>query len=560
MRKKVLSVLLASAMITGLVACGAPEIDPNPVAPTEGGDTTTTTGGDQGGDTQAAEPYNLEKLYIIVDGTLTATVDSGQQEFEKQWEEKVGAKLGHAVDLIIEQPEHSKYAETVSQILATRQIGDNDYPDAMIMSASMFREYQTTGRLWDMSDAYENAQFKSRLRFFNNDGLKDAQGHLYGIAPTRGNGCVTYVKKTWLDAVGMKIEDIKTFDDYYAMLKAFTEQDPDGNGKPGTYGVIAAKYCNIGEAPYINYLAEFWQGAYPAIYQKDGKWIDGFQEQATIDALKRLNQAYVDGVIDPDTEEAGTKQAREKYWSNDQSASAGCFAYWAGTWYKNITSNMIKQGIMETGNEMNDLVMLPPIKEIQDTWGGYIDREAPVWVITDDGDGDSSREQAIWDALIETMLDGDEVMTLWVYGAEDVHWSIHAEEFQTETGDDKKITEYKYEEGEFHLKPSPNDPNSIWKKNHLDPILTIVPLENGYDDPDPIVIAGNEFFNKYAVPAPAGASSAKLTEVQSELTDAKLVAINAAVTGEMTAEEAVQEYVDDFGDVIDEILEELNAQ
>ncbi len=560
MRKKVLSVLLASAMITGLVACGAPEIDSNPVAPAEGGDTTTTTDGDQGGDTQAAEPYNLEKLYIIVDGTLTATVDSGQQEFEKQWEEKVGAKLGHAVDLIIEQPEHSKYAETVSQILATRQIGDNDYPDAMIMSASMFREYQTTGRLWDMSDAYENAQFKSRLRFFNNDGLKDAQGHLYGIAPTRGNGCVTYVKKTWLDAVGMKIEDIKTFDDYYAMLKAFTEQDPDGNGKPGTYGVIAAKYCNIGEAPYINYLAEFWQGAYPAIYQKDGKWIDGFQEQATIDALKRLNQAYVDGVIDPDTEEAGTKQAREKYWSNDQSASAGCFAYWAGTWYKNITSNMIKQGIMETGNEMNDLVMLPPIKEIQDTWGGYIDREAPVWVITDDGDGDSSREQAIWDALIETMLDGDEVMTLWVYGAEDVHWSIHAEEFQTETGDDKKITEYKYEEGEFHLKPSPNDPNSIWKKNHLDPILTIVPLENGYDDPDPIVIAGNEFFNKYAVPAPAGASSAKLTEVQSELTDAKLVAINAAVTGEMTAEEAVQEYVDDFGDVIDEILEELNAQ
>ena len=59
----------------------------------------------------------------------------------------------------------------------------------------------------------------------------------------------------------------------------------------------------------------------------------------------------------------------------------------------------------------------------------YLNREAPVWVIIDDGDGDNSREQAIFDAFIETMMDGDKVQTLWTYGAEDVHWSTKAESF-----------------------------------------------------------------------------------------------------------------------------------
>ena len=546
-------------MVASLAACGGTSTD-NGGSTDSGNSGSTTTTSTDGGNTTTAEPYVLDELYVIVDGTLTATVDSGQDAFIEQWEQLVGEKIGHPIKLTIEQPEHSGYQATVSQILSTRQQSDADYPDAMIMSASMFREYQTTGILWDMANAYDNADFHANVRFQNNEFNKDSQGRMYGIAPTRGNGCVTYVKQTWLDAVGMKLDDIKTFDDYYKMLKAFAENDPDGNGKGGTYGAIAAGYANIGEAPYINYLPEFWQGAYPAILQRDGVWVDGFQEQATIDALTRLHQAYVDGVIDPDTEEAGTKQAREKFWNADQSVASGTFAYWAGTWYNNITNNMIKQGIMAEGDQQKDLVMLPPIKEIQDTWGGLIDREAPVWVITDDGDGDDSREQAIFDALIETMLDGDKVETLWVYGAEDVHWSVKAEDFETVTGDDKKVTEYHYEDGQFHLKQSPNDPNSIWSKNHLDPILVIVPLTNGYDDPNPVVQAGNDFFNKYAIAAPVSPASETLTEIQSELTDAKKVAINAAVTGEKTPEEAVAEYVAAWGDTVQGILDELNAQ
>ena len=552
MKKKVLSLILSSAMVASLAACGSNTAEVAPA--TESGDTTATQSTDAAAtteQTEAASDYELTDLYITVDGTLTANVDNGQDAFVEQWEKAVSEKLGHDIKLHINQPEHSGYKDNVAQLLTTGQPGDGQYPDALIMSATMFKQYQTTGILWDMADAYDNAEFQSRVTLPSiNENMKTASGELYGFAPTYGNGCVTYVKQSWLDAAGLKIDDIKTFDDYYNMLKAFT--------KDGQTGVIAAGFGKMDEAPYINYMPEFWQGAYPAIYQKDGQWVDGFQEQATVDALTRLAQGYADGVIDKDTEEASTKTAREKWFSNDQTTSEGVFTYWAGTWLRTLTDNLDKNDVdADLGDDR--LVQLAPIKEIKDTWGGYLNREAPVWVITDDGDGDNAREQAIFDALLETMLDGDTVQTLWTYGAEDVHWSTHAESFTTNPDDPDKKKDYEYEEGQFHLKQSPNDPNSVWKKNHLDPVLVIAPLTNGFVDNDPLIEEGNKFFTENCVDAPQSPSSETLTEVEADLATDKTTLMNEVVAGKKSAEDAIAEYQTKWGDTINTILEELNS-
>ena len=153
------------------------------------------------------------------------------------------------------------------------------------------------------------------------------------------------------------------------MLLKFHNEDPDGDGVTGnTYGVIAAGFVG-NEAPYVNYLPEFWQDAYPAILQDDnGTWYDGFQTDATKAALLRLQQAYKDGAIDPETLTASTKIAREKWFSNDQTGSSGVFTYWAGSWYQTLTDNLIKNNVDE------NLVELAPIAEV----GAYLNREAPV--------------------------------------------------------------------------------------------------------------------------------------------------------------------------------------
>ncbi len=548
MKRKVLSVLLASAMVVSLAACGGEEASTSGESSSVSSAAGTEAAGTEAAGTEAAEEgsgYVLETLNMVVNGTLTATVDAGQAEFEAQWEEAVGEAIGHPIDLQIQQLDHSGYVDAVGRLFA-----GGDYPDVIIMSADMFKQYAPTGLLWDMAEAYENADFQSHLILpAINENLKDAEGHLYGFAPTYGNGCVTYVKKAWLDAVGIDASTIKTYDDYYNMLLAFHNGDPDGNGVTGdTYGVVAAGFMG-NEAPWINYLPEFWQDAYPALLQDEsGVWYDGFQTEETKAALLRLRQAYVDGAIDPETLTASTKIAREKWFSNDQTGSSGVFTYWAGSWYQTLTDNLIK-------NEVDsELVQLAPIEEV----GAYLNREAPVWCIIDDGDGDDSREQAIFDAFIETMMDGGTVQTLWTYGAEDVHWSTKAETFTTNPGTENEKV-YEYADGEFHLKQSPNDPNSVWKKNHLDPALVVCSLDNGFADQSDLASEGNKFFTENCVDAPMSPASETYTNESGTIYDAKLAAITSVVVEGGDVEAAMQTYVDTVGSIIDQCLTELNT-
>lgn len=543
MKRKVLSLLLASAMVLSMAACTKEEAAPSASA-SAGAESTASTETDV-----VAEPYKLETLTMVVNGTLTATLDNGQAEFEAQWEEAVSEKMGYDVDLVISQLDHSGYVDAVGRLFAA-----GEYPDTIIMSAEQFKQYAPTGLLWDMSEAYDNADFQSHLTLpAINENLKDENGALYGFAPTYGNGCVTYVKKAWLDAVGIDPATVTDYESYYNMLMAFHDGDPDGNGVNGdTYGTIAAGYLG-NEAPFINYLPEFWQDAYPAIVQdENGTWIDGFQTEETKAALLRLQKGAADGAIDPETFTASTKIAREKWFSNEQKGSAGVFTYWAGTWYRTLTDNLVK-------NEVDsELVQLPPIAEVAAV-GGYLNREAPVWCIIDDGDGDDSREQAVFDAFMETMMDGDVVQTLWTYGAEDVHWSTKAESFTTNPGTDT-AKDYNYEEGQFHLKQSPNDPNSVWKKNHLDPALVVCSLDNGFADSDELAEAGNKFFTSNCIDAPMSPSSETYTNEAGNIYDAKMKVVSAVVVEGGDVEAAMQTYVDTVGATIDQILAELNGQ
>lgn len=61
-------------------------------------------------------------------------------------------------------------------------------------------------------------------------------GICYGLAQSgsidRNEGVL--IRKDWLDKLGLQVP--VTLDDYYNVLKAFTMDDPDGNGKDDTYG------------------------------------------------------------------------------------------------------------------------------------------------------------------------------------------------------------------------------------------------------------------------------------------------------------------------------------
>ncbi|WP_026516316.1 extracellular solute-binding protein [Butyrivibrio sp. MC2021] len=389
---RIISIMLTAILVT---ACGSSDV---PVR---------SRGGSGGIPTPPEKP---SQITMMVDGTLI-TQENGRDEFEARWEALTG------IDLIIIQPEHDVYYEEV-----TKAFESGDLPDVILLSSTYYTDYANEKMLADISPYYSGSALESRITAAGNQALIDAiriNGKLFGITPTRGNGCVTYIKKAWLDNVGMKAPT--NYSEYIAMLDAFTTKDPDGNGKNGdTYGVSAAGIIN-NEAPYTNYLPEFYQDAYPSFYQKDdGSWADGFTEDSMKQALARLRDAYSKGYIDKDIAENGTGDCRDKFYANE----FGVFTYWAGTWAKTL-SNKLKDAEVD-----GELVAIPPLAET----GAYLERVAPVWCIT----STCTNPAGVYKYFLETMLDGAEVEELWTY--------------------------------------SPVSDN--YAKNHIDHMLAIVPLAN----------------------------------------------------------------------------------
>ena len=116
MKKKALSLLLSSAMVVSLAACGSSS-DSSSTA-TDSNATSTTEAANAEASTTAStgetSSYDLTELNIVVNGTLTATVDNGQQAFVEQWEKAISEELGHDVK---HYPNSSIYGLSSSQKL-----------------------------------------------------------------------------------------------------------------------------------------------------------------------------------------------------------------------------------------------------------------------------------------------------------------------------------------------------------------------------------------------------------------------------------------------------------
>ena len=464
-----------------------------------------------------------EKITILA--TTILDKDSGQADFEKKWEELTG------IDIEIIQPDHSAYYDVVGQTFA-----GGDWPDVVLLGSTYYAGYAHEGALWDMTEAWENSELKASGRMNNEELINSLylDGKLYGFAPQRGSGCVTYVKKAWLDNVGL---DAPTnYEEYIEMLDKFTNGDPDGNGIDGdTYAVSAAGLIGT-DAPYTNYLPEFYQDANFAFYQKeDGTWVDGFTEDKMKDAILRLKDAYEKGYIDKETLTNKTSDCRTKFYED----KFGVFTYWAGTWATTLKKNLNAQGYDD------ELIALEPIEEL----GSYLERQAPVWAIT----SKCENPKGVCKYFIEAMLDGGEMQTLWTYGAEGTHWSTKAE----------TVLDVTYEEGQFHMLETLAKPGTLFTKFHIDPLLAVADFKG--EDPGISTVAeeakeSSNVFNKNAKLVVTVPSTDEMGRYNGDLTTLKSSIVVDIITQGVSIEDAYARYEKEGGaEWSKAIVDSLNA-
>ena len=152
------------------------------------------------------------------------------------------------VKLTFEIPPITNYDEKLNLMLVS-----GDYPDVILYSghtAQAFLDSVEDGVIVPITDLVENAEnIMNHTNSISLDAMR-VDGEIYGIPRTSYMRVDGYaVRKDWLDNLGITInEEGMTQDEFRELLRAFTEDDPDGNGIDDTYGFVASSGVIIPEA------------------------------------------------------------------------------------------------------------------------------------------------------------------------------------------------------------------------------------------------------------------------------------------------------------------------
>ena len=156
-------------------------------------------------------------------------------------------------------------------------------------------------------------------------------GKIYAIPVltdgNRGTNNV-YIRKDWLDK--LKLEVPKTLDDFVKVAKAFRDNDPDGNGKADTYGMIA--YDNMRGWSHLfgafGVIPDYW-------IVKDGKIVQSDVQPEMKEALAYIRKLHQDKVLDNEWPLTKVKAYTEKVSNNKAGLYEGS---WAATRSEILTS------------------------------------------------------------------------------------------------------------------------------------------------------------------------------------------------------------------------------
>jgi putative aldouronate transport system substrate-binding protein len=437
-----------------------------------------------------------DKINLMLDTGLDTTVSGSIDVFQDAFKEATG------IELAITQPVHNQYYEKVDLAFAAAQPMDViQLPDGKIT------KYVAQGALYDMTDLLNNSEAYKTMdaKFVQSSKLN---GKLWGAPCERGNGTMTYVRGDWFDKLGIK--EPANYNEFVGMLKAFKTQHPD---------VIPLTAPGLSTATY---LVEFYQNARPDFVQRDGKWVDGMSEDIMKDALKRMSQAYADGLIDVEIITNQTSTCREKF----EGGRVATFNYWAGRWNRDL-QNLLKQ------KDPNGTVKpLPAFKETK-----YIER-APIFLSIPKT---SKIPQETFKYFIEFTQDGDKGTNLFTFGKEGVNYVV--------------------KDGTIEMQNKPNvNPPQKFQNGMMNPELRVNKYTSNLKFPmEETMTSSEELFSKNSYQDGLVPTSKTYSKISADLIALRDKTIAQAVLGKLTVDDAIANYKKEAVNLgIDTVVQELN--
>ncbi len=264
-----------------------------------------------------SEPVKVKAVMGFVEGA------NGHKPSNNYWNDALKEYLNIELDWLWEVPS-DQYETKLSVTLAS-----GSYPDILQCDFQTYNYLKDAGALADLKAVWEEyaseplkASYVSQQPF---DTCTE-DGKLYAIPyamdPMTGIR-VMYYRTDWLKNVGLSLP--KTLDDLTAIIKAFRDQDPDGNGEKDTYGLALYENPSSGEMGMDTVFNAF--GAYPSAWiKRDGAIVRGLVQPETKEALDYLRGLYADGYIDPEYATLNYEQCKARL----ADSKLGAFS---GAWY-----------------------------------------------------------------------------------------------------------------------------------------------------------------------------------------------------------------------------------
>ncbi|WP_309119652.1 extracellular solute-binding protein [Paenibacillus sp.] len=170
----------------------------------------------------ADAPFELSVM------TVLHTPELPSDKLLRVLEEKTNTKLE------INWVPNASYEEKVISALATDALPQAVYV-GNIAIYNNFKSALRAGQFWEIGPYLKEFPYLSNLdpTVLKNSAVDGKMYGVYSATPLSRQGVI--YRKDWADQLGLKAPE--TIDDLYAMMKAFKEQDPDGDGQADTIGL-----------------------------------------------------------------------------------------------------------------------------------------------------------------------------------------------------------------------------------------------------------------------------------------------------------------------------------
>ncbi|MBJ6363894.1 extracellular solute-binding protein [Paenibacillus sp. GCM10012307] len=261
--------------LTLLSACTS-----SPAPGSGNGNTPSNTGAGKETGGTSEQPVSIS----IITEFNTPEAPGPDNPVQKEFEKKTNTKL----NIMWTSP--NSYGDKVNLILAS-----GDMPDlvkVLDFNSSLMRQMVKQGAFWDLSPFL--ADYPHLMEYPESVWEKtkiDGKNYVIpSVRPLHGGPWMPIVRKDWLDKLQLEVP--KTLDDLFNVMKAFAEQDPDGNGVKDTIPLLPRNDLGWAEG-VLNHSNGKWK-------QVDGKLIDTTFEPGTREALEWLNKVYKAGYMPAD--------------------------------------------------------------------------------------------------------------------------------------------------------------------------------------------------------------------------------------------------------------------